>query len=135
MAAPTAAPSITLTPGTTAPTAAPPTPPIAASCATRGLFAHAPSMAVPPSARAIMDFCIARSPVSVELPEHAHAAAVATTVHVTGAATMIAAHRSAAATSLRHHRALDQPLQRALADGMSNPDAAAAKPNLRRVRI
>src|SRR6476661_7113095 len=99
MAAPTAAPSITLTPGTTAPIAAPPTPPIAASRVTAGLVAHAPSMAVLPSVKARMDLRIALSPVLNELQEHANAAQLPpVTVHVTCAGTTRAPHRSATAT-------------------------------------
>src|SRR5947209_15607515 len=62
MAAPTAAPSMTPAP-VAAPIAPPATPPIAAPSATWGLFAHAPSIAVLPSTKAIRDFCIALSPV------------------------------------------------------------------------
>src|SRR3954453_2536501 len=68
---------MTLTPGTTAPTAAPPTPPIAASWATRGLLAHAPRVTVVASVSARIDLCIALSPVQLSCRTMSRASASA----------------------------------------------------------
>src|SRR5688572_4778501 len=105
MAAPTAAPSITLMPGITAPAATPPAAPIAAPCAISPdvwlSVAQALRATELASTTARNDFCIVFLPI-VDLPDHAPGSRVPRqTVHVTREETTITQHRSGNATMLR----------------------------------